>query len=400
MSLCISGQGPGLNELLGTWASSQGGATSVTLLESEMPLHNHFVQAKWATPPPANAVSCLTRKVGSISGDCHQARGGTAYTALANTAADGPSNDSSNERGGSLPHNNMMPFLTLNFCIACCRAYFHRAAELDAAPARRRATRPSCCASTRARARRSSPLVPWSAEQKEAFVAQQFAAQTAHYAQHYAGMSADVIVRRRRCPPGGCSWRALADEILIVDIALLPEFRGSGIGTALLGDLLAEADAAGKRVTIHVERFNPALAALRAARLRGRRGQGRIPAARAAARLREHGLVARPSRQRNVSDRSAAWCVSWPRGPQALTRRSLLRTGAVATAGMMLGMRPWAAAPAAAAVRPSPRPLVVHRARATRASPWGPPSCSCSRSPTSPVPLSTRRSPGARTHSS
>ena len=48
-------------------------------------------------------------------------------------------------------------------------------------------------------------------------------------------------------------------EIRIVDIALLPEHRGGGVGTALLRDLLAEADAAGKRVTIHVERFNPAL---------------------------------------------------------------------------------------------------------------------------------------------
>jgi ribosomal protein S18 acetylase RimI-like enzyme len=45
----------------------------------------------------------------------------------------------------------------------------------------------------------------------------------------------------------------------IVDIALLPEQRGKGIGTALLRDLLAEADGTGKRVTIHVERLNPAL---------------------------------------------------------------------------------------------------------------------------------------------
>jgi ribosomal protein S18 acetylase RimI-like enzyme len=48
-------------------------------------------------------------------------------------------------------------------------------------------------------------------------------------------------------------------EIRIVDIALLPEHRGDGLGTLLLRDLLAEADAAGKSVTIHVERMNPAL---------------------------------------------------------------------------------------------------------------------------------------------
>ena len=43
-----------------------------------------------------------------------------------------------------------------------------------------------------------------------------------------------------------------------MDIALLPEYRGRGIGTALLEELLVEADATGRRVTIHVERFNPA----------------------------------------------------------------------------------------------------------------------------------------------
>ena len=48
-------------------------------------------------------------------------------------------------------------------------------------------------------------------------------------------------------------------EIRIVDVALLPEHRGNGVGTSLIRDLLAEADASGKSVTIHVERLNPAL---------------------------------------------------------------------------------------------------------------------------------------------
>jgi GNAT superfamily N-acetyltransferase len=47
--------------------------------------------------------------------------------------------------------------------------------------------------------------------------------------------------------------------ILIVDIALLPEFRGVGIGGALFRDLLAEAAETGRQVTIHVDKFNPAL---------------------------------------------------------------------------------------------------------------------------------------------
>ena len=48
-------------------------------------------------------------------------------------------------------------------------------------------------------------------------------------------------------------------EIRIMDIALLPAHRGRGAGTALLRDLMAEAEAAEKPLTIHVERFNPAL---------------------------------------------------------------------------------------------------------------------------------------------
>ena len=49
------------------------------------------------------------------------------------------------------------------------------------------------------------------------------------------------------------------DEILIVDIALLPPYRGRGIGTALVREVLDEADASGRPVRIHVEHQNPAM---------------------------------------------------------------------------------------------------------------------------------------------
>src|SRR5262245_14183562 len=48
-------------------------------------------------------------------------------------------------------------------------------------------------------------------------------------------------------------------EHRIIDIAFLPEHRGSGFGGALLRDLLDEAAAAGKAVSTHVEKFNPAM---------------------------------------------------------------------------------------------------------------------------------------------
>jgi ribosomal protein S18 acetylase RimI-like enzyme len=100
--------------------------------------------------------------------------------------------------------------------------------------------------------------VPWTAEEKAAFVAQQFAAQTAHYAQHYDGMSADVILVDD-VPAGRLLVARWDEEIRIVDISILPELRGRGAGSILLRELLDEARAANKRLSIHVERENRAL---------------------------------------------------------------------------------------------------------------------------------------------
>jgi len=101
-------------------------------------------------------------------------------------------------------------------------------------------------------------LVPWDDAQKDAFLRQQFEAQDSWYHENYRGATFDVVV-----VDGEAAGRLYVHrgdrEIRIVDIALLPEYRGTGIGTALLRDLLAEADADGKSVTIHVERLNPAL---------------------------------------------------------------------------------------------------------------------------------------------
>lgn len=100
--------------------------------------------------------------------------------------------------------------------------------------------------------------VPWTTEQKEAFVAMQFAAQSAHYAEHYPGMTADVVL-----VDGEAAGRLLvarwSAEIRIVDIALLAAFRGRGAGGELLAGLMREAAAAGRRLSIHVERANRAL---------------------------------------------------------------------------------------------------------------------------------------------
>jgi GNAT superfamily N-acetyltransferase len=101
-------------------------------------------------------------------------------------------------------------------------------------------------------------ITGWSDEQKAAFCRMQFDAQSTHYRQHYGDGSFDIIERDGVEAGRLLVWRS-GKEILIVDIALLPEHRGAGIGTQLLHDLQEEARSAGKSLTIHVERFNPAL---------------------------------------------------------------------------------------------------------------------------------------------
>jgi GNAT superfamily N-acetyltransferase len=99
--------------------------------------------------------------------------------------------------------------------------------------------------------------VDWTDAQKEAFVDQQFAAQHAHYQEHYPNATWDVVLVDG-VPAGRLYLEAWTREIRIIDIALTPEYRGEGLGTSLLRDVFAEADAVGKAVSIHVEMFNPA----------------------------------------------------------------------------------------------------------------------------------------------
>lgn len=98
----------------------------------------------------------------------------------------------------------------------------------------------------------------WDDGQKDAFIRMQFDAQRRYYAEHYAGASFDVVIVDGQ-PAGRLYVARWPEEIRIVDIALLPEHRGRGIGTALVTDLLGEGAATGKPVSIHVEKFNPAL---------------------------------------------------------------------------------------------------------------------------------------------
>jgi ribosomal protein S18 acetylase RimI-like enzyme len=111
-------------------------------------------------------------------------------------------------------------------------------------------------ASTRAQ---ELALLGWDGAAARAFVEQQFAAQDAHYRGHYAGATFDVIeVDGERA--GRLYLHGGEREVRIMDIALLPAFRGRGVGTSLLRSVLAEARASGRSVSVHVELTNPARA--------------------------------------------------------------------------------------------------------------------------------------------
>jgi ribosomal protein S18 acetylase RimI-like enzyme len=100
--------------------------------------------------------------------------------------------------------------------------------------------------------------VVWEEGQKEAFLRQQFTAQHAWYQENYAAAEFLVILRDG-VPAGRLYVVRWEKEIRLIDIALLPEHRNAGVGSAILAEILAEGKAAAKPVTIHVEKFNPAL---------------------------------------------------------------------------------------------------------------------------------------------
>jgi GNAT superfamily N-acetyltransferase len=100
--------------------------------------------------------------------------------------------------------------------------------------------------------------VPWTKEQRQAFIQYQFNAQQDHYLKTYPGASHDIIISNGR-RVGRLYVARLDHEIRIIDITLLPAERNSGIGSYLIKQLLDEANRTGRLTRIYVEDFNPSL---------------------------------------------------------------------------------------------------------------------------------------------
>ena len=99
------GQGPGLSD---HFLGEMSGSETVTLLDSEMPVHSHGVMS---------VAAVFSGNTNIVTGNAFaQSAQGNAYTPAANLVT--MSEEVLTPAGGDMPHNNLQPYLTLNFCIA------------------------------------------------------------------------------------------------------------------------------------------------------------------------------------------------------------------------------------------------------------------------------------------
>jgi ribosomal protein S18 acetylase RimI-like enzyme len=97
----------------------------------------------------------------------------------------------------------------------------------------------------------------WDAEQQEMFLRMQFNARQRWYETAYSGADHQLILDQNQ-PVGRILVLAEDEANLLVDIALLSEYRGRGIGTQLLRDLIAKSERQGRAVRLQVLKSNPA----------------------------------------------------------------------------------------------------------------------------------------------
>jgi len=100
-------------------------------------------------------------------------------------------------------------------------------------------------------------LVGWDKPQQEAFLRMQFKAQRSSYAMQFPNADYRIIVHDGRAA-GRLIVDRSGDDILLIDVALLPEFRNAGIGSALMRQVMAEAARTRKALKLHVEKMNRA----------------------------------------------------------------------------------------------------------------------------------------------
>ena|SRR5687767_6288419 len=101
-------------------------------------------------------------------------------------------------------------------------------------------------------------LTSWSEHQKSAFISMQSAAQLTEYKTKFPGARFQVIIYNKK-DAGRFFTCETENEIRLLDITLLPEFTGKGIGTNLLHRLIQRSNKVQKKIALHVIASNPAL---------------------------------------------------------------------------------------------------------------------------------------------
>lgn len=99
--------------------------------------------------------------------------------------------------------------------------------------------------------------VPWTDEQKVEFLRGQSQAQLTYYAEHYPNAEYSIVVLDG-VDIGRVLTEHRAEDLRLMDMSLLPEYRGKGVGSGLLADVVARAETLGLPVVLHVESHNPA----------------------------------------------------------------------------------------------------------------------------------------------
>src|SRR6185369_13513319 len=98
-------------------------------------------------------------------------------------------------------------------------------------------------------------LVPWTDEQREAFLRFQFDAQDSYYRSQFPEAAYQIILKDG-APVGRLYVYRNSTDMRILDITILPEQRAAGVGTSLIRDLQAEAEESNQPLNIWVENFN------------------------------------------------------------------------------------------------------------------------------------------------
>jgi GNAT superfamily N-acetyltransferase len=100
-------------------------------------------------------------------------------------------------------------------------------------------------------------MTGWPAEMQRQFLEQQFDAQHRHYMRHYPDAEWLVVERAGR-PIGRLYIEEWPSQIRIIDISLMGDSRGLGLGRAILEDIIELGRSLSKPISIHVEKNNPA----------------------------------------------------------------------------------------------------------------------------------------------